>query len=139
MKPMPRFLPIAAAFRMFLLPAILFTTACISLAQPGPGPLRVAIVGLEHGHVEGFLGALPKHTDVELVGIADADPALFAKYKNKYSLAETLFYRSEANMIEKTKPQAVLVYTSIAEHRLRLRLLNHVGFAAVESSVSANM
>ena len=27
-------------------------------------PLKVAIVGLEHGHVEGFLGQLPKHSDV---------------------------------------------------------------------------
>lgn len=29
-------------------------------AQAEP-PLRVAIVGLVHGHVEGFLGQLPKH------------------------------------------------------------------------------
>jgi glucose-fructose oxidoreductase len=131
LKPMPRFLSIAAAFRIFLLPAMLFTTACFSLAQPGPGPLRVAIVGLEHGHVEGFLGALPKHTDVELVGIADSDPALFAKYKNKYSLAETLFYRSEANMIEKTKPQAVLVYTSIAEHRHAIEIAAQYGVSVM--------
>jgi predicted dehydrogenase len=67
--------------------------------------------------VEGFLGALPQHSDVQLVGIADSDPALFAKYQKKYGLAEALYYRSEATMIEKTHPQAVLVYTSIAQHR----------------------
>src|SRR5208337_4614541 len=33
------------------------------------GRLRVAIVGLVHGHVEGFLSALPQHPDVELVGV----------------------------------------------------------------------
>src|ERR1700675_4486995 len=74
-------------------------------------PLKVAIVGLEHGHVEGFLGQLPKHTDVQLVGIADADTALWQKYGKKYALPDTLFYKSEANMIERTRPQAVLVYT----------------------------
>src|SRR5579862_6657382 len=72
-------------------------------------PIKVAIVGLEHGHVEGFLAQLPKHSDVQLVGIADGDPALWEKYGNKYSLAKTLFYKSEANMIERVRPDAVLV------------------------------
>jgi predicted dehydrogenase len=80
-------------------------------------PLRVAVVGLEHGHVEGFLSALGQHPDVQLVGIADADSDLIAKYKRKYSLADSLFFKSEANMIEVRRPDAVLVYTSIAQHR----------------------
>ncbi|HWG21314.1 MAG TPA: Gfo/Idh/MocA family oxidoreductase [Terracidiphilus sp.] len=80
-------------------------------------PLRVAIVGLEHGHVEGFLAALPHHQDVELVGIADADSALLAKYQQKYNLPASLLFTSEAGMIEARRPQAVLVYTSIAQHR----------------------
>lgn len=104
---------------------------CLSYAQQAPPKLRVAIVGLEHGHVEGFLGALPQHTDVELVGIADSDPALFAKYQKKYSLAETLFYRSEANMIEKTHPQAVLVYTSIADHRPAIEIAAQYGVSVM--------
>jgi predicted dehydrogenase len=99
--------------------------------QAQPGPLRVAIVGLTHGHVEGFLSALPQHKDVELVGIADSDPALFAKYKGKYGLSETLFYRSEANMIEKTHPQAVLVYTSIAEHRPAIEIAAQYGVSVM--------
>jgi predicted dehydrogenase len=80
-------------------------------------PLRVAIVGLEHGHVEGFLSALSRHSDVQLVGIADADSSLIEKYQRKYNLADSLFFKSEANMIEVRKPDAVLVYTSIAQHR----------------------
>jgi predicted dehydrogenase len=54
-------------------------------------PLRVAIVGLEHGHVAGFLAELPKHKDVELVGIVDADAALTAKYEKDDSLPHGLF------------------------------------------------
>ena len=78
-------------------------------------------MGLEHGHVEGFLGQLPKHSDVQLVGIADADTTLWQKYGKKYGLADTLFYKSEANMIERTHPQAVLVYTSIGRAPARNR------------------
>jgi len=108
---------------------------CLSLfalaAHAQTAPLRVAIVGLEHGHVEGFLSALPQHRDVELVGIADADPALFAKYRKKYGLAETLFFKSEANMIETRHPQAVLVYTSIAGHRPAIEIAAQYGVSAM--------
>jgi glucose-fructose oxidoreductase len=96
-----------------------------------PTPLRVAIVGLEHGHVEGFLQALPQHNNVQLVGIADADPALTAKYQQKYSLAPTLFYKSEANMIERVHPQAVLVYTSIGEHRHAIGIAAQYGVSVM--------
>ena len=97
----------------------------------GQPPVKVAIVGLEHGHVEGFLSQLPKHSDVQLVGIADADPALWEKYGKKYSLPKTLFYKSEANMIERVRPDAVLVYTSIAEHRHAIEIAAQYGVSAM--------
>ena len=131
MKPMTRLLPFAASFGASLFFAALFAAPSLSVAQQAQPPLRVAIVGLEHGHVEGFLSALPQHTDVELVGIADSDPALFAKYQKKYSLAETLFYKSEANMIENTHPQAVLVYTSIGEHRHAIEIAAQYGVSVM--------
>ncbi len=103
-------------------------------AQPqtaSPPPLRVAIVGLEHGHVEGFLGALSKHREVELVGIADADPELVAKYQKKYSLSDSLFFKSMANMIEVRHPQAVLVYTSVGEHRHAIEIAAQYGLTVM--------
>ena len=106
-------------------------TIGLSASLPAPAQLRVAIVGLEHGHVEGFLQALPQHSNVQLVGIADADPALTAKYQQKYSLAPTLFYKSEANMIERVHPQAVLVYTSIGEHRHAIGIAAQYGVSVM--------
>jgi predicted dehydrogenase len=116
----------ASFLRLFVVLAtfLFFSISSQLNAQDQSHPLRVAIVGLEHGHVEGFLGALPSHHDVELVGIADADSSLIDKYQQKYHLDQTLFYKSEANMIERVKPDAVLVYTSISEHR------NAIGIAA---------
>ena len=96
-----------------------------------PAQLKVAIVGLEHGHVEGFLSQLPKHPDVKLIGIADADSGLCQKYGKKYSLAETLFYKTEANMIERARPDAVLVYTSIAQHRPAIEIAAQYGVSVM--------
>jgi glucose-fructose oxidoreductase len=86
-------------------------------AQGTEAPLRVGIVGLVHGHVEGFLGQLPEHKNVELVGIAESDQALVEKYEKKYGLMRGLFYKDTTSLIQAKHPQAVLVYTSIADHR----------------------
>jgi glucose-fructose oxidoreductase len=103
----------------------------MSRAETPAPPLKVAIVGLEHGHVEGFLAQLSKHSDVELVGIADADSELLAKYQKKYSLPETLFFKSMANMIEVRRPQAVLVYTPISEHRHAIEIAAQYGVSVM--------
>ncbi len=100
-------------------------------AQQNAGPVRVAIVGLAHDHVMGFLGQLPQHHEVELVGIAEADSNLIEKYKAKFHLAETLFFKSEANMIETRHPQAVLVYTPIAEHRHAIGIAAQYGVSSM--------
>jgi predicted dehydrogenase len=98
---------------LFLLSPLL-----ISAQNPSPdGRLRVAIVGLVHDHVAGFLSQLPQRHDVELVGIAEPDPALQAKYQKKYSLPDNLFFKDPAKMIEARRPQALLAYTTIADHR----------------------
>ena len=112
----------------------LFCAAFLASApavQASEAPLRVAIVGLEHGHVDGFLHSLPSHSTVQLVGIADADPALFAKYRAKYGLSETLFFKSMANMIEVRRPQAVLVYTSVGEHRHAIEIAAQYGVSVM--------
>ncbi len=121
-----RFRLFASTFMM-----VLFVAAPLGASAEGSQPLKVAIVGLEHGHVEGFLSQLPKHGDVQLVGIADADTTLWQKYGKKYGLADTLFYKSEANMIERTRPQAVLVYTSIVQHRPAIEIAAQYGVSVM--------
>ncbi len=116
---------------LLFIAATLLASTCTLAAQDQPHPLRVAIVGLEHGHVEGFLGALPSHHDVELVGVADADSSLIAKYQQKFHLDNTLFYKSEANMIERVHPDAVLVYTSISEHRHAIGIAAQYGVSSM--------
>ncbi|HEX4576530.1 MAG TPA: Gfo/Idh/MocA family oxidoreductase [Edaphobacter sp.] len=88
--------------------------------NPAPAqtqPIRVAIVGLVHGHVQGFLHNLPAHPEIQLVGISEPDSALRQHYIDRTHLAANLFFPTEAAMLQSTHPQAILVYTSIAGHR----------------------
>ncbi len=85
-------------------------------AQPA-APIRVAVIGLEHGHVSGFLSSLPQNPEVQLVAIVEPDPALAAKYEKQYKLEHGLFFSDIDTMVAAKKPQALLVYTSIDGHR----------------------
>jgi predicted dehydrogenase len=104
----------SALRRSVSLSIALFAASALAQAQ---APVRVAIVGLVHGHVAGFLPQLPKHPEVQLVGVSDPDPALRQKYAADFHLDPKIFFPSEEAMIEATHPQAVLVYTSVAGHR----------------------
>jgi glucose-fructose oxidoreductase len=93
-----------------------FVTTSNAAAQTTQ-PIRVAIVGLVHGHVQGFLHSLPSHPEIQLVGIAEPDAALRQHYIDRTHLPANLFFPTEAAMLQSAHPQAILVYTSIANHR----------------------
>jgi predicted dehydrogenase len=111
-----------------LLPFSLFAQNGTGSSQ---GPLRVAIVGLVHDHVAGFLAQLPQHPDVELVGIAEPDPALQARFQKKYSLPDNLFFKDMGKMIEARRPQAVLAYTAIEDHRRVIEVAAYYGVSVM--------
>ena len=110
-------------------------------AQSAPKPIRVAIVGLVHGHVQGFLGALPQHPDeATLVAIVEPDTALAAKYEGRYHLAHSLFYTDLEQMLTAQKPDAVLVYTTILDHRRVIEAAAKHGISSmVEKPLSTTM
>ena len=53
---------------------------------PAQPPLRLAIAGLVHGHVSGFLRGAQGAADVQIVGIFDPDAALPQQYGERYKL-----------------------------------------------------
>ena len=90
---------------------------CASLAAAqSEAPLRVAIAGLDHGHVDGFFRALQKRSDVQIVGVFDPDPALHKKYGDLYHIAGDLFFNDLAAMLDKVKPEAVATFTNTFDH-----------------------
>ena len=79
-----------------------------------PEPLRIGVVGLVHPHAEALFDIL-KRNDVQVVGVSESAQEVVAQYVKK-GLDPGLLYRDEAEMIEKTHPQAVLIYTNTYDH-----------------------
>ena len=88
-----------------------------SAAAQTQQPIKVAIVGLTHGHIKGFLHTLPTSKSARLVAIVEPDQQLAEQYRNQYHLDRALFYTDEEAMLNKVHPDAVLGYGTIAEHR----------------------
>jgi predicted dehydrogenase len=80
-------------------------------------PLRVGVVGLVHGHVQGFFQQSLHNPEIEIVGIAEPDGQLLAQYAGRYGFDRSLLFSDLEEMLEKTHPQAVLVYTNTYDHR----------------------
>ena len=78
--------------------------------------LRVAMAGLAHGHADGFLNHIKDRHDVELVGIAEPDKAIFDRYAAKFHLDPKLYHADLDELLTATNPQAVLVYTNTHDH-----------------------
>jgi predicted dehydrogenase len=104
--------------------ALLLVTARDARAQAASNsagasgaPLRVAIAGLVHGHASGFFRQVKNRQDIQIVGISEADRALFDHYAQQNSLDPSLWHADLDEMLAKTHPQAVLAYTNTFDHR----------------------
>ena len=80
-------------------------------------PVRVAIVGLVHSHVRGFLPQALGNPQIQLVGIVEPDLKLAAQIARSYHLGTNLFYASLEALLAKTNVQAVATFTSTFDHR----------------------
>jgi predicted dehydrogenase len=102
--------------RRFLSIALILLFATSGSAQT-TRPLRVAIAGLVHGHVSGFLQRYQHRPDLEIVGIAEPDQKLATQYAERFGLAHERFSSDLDQLLQKTHPDAVLTYTSTFDHR----------------------
>jgi len=84
--------------------------------EPSRAPLRLAIAGLVHGHVSGFLRAAQARQDVEIVGVFDPDAGLRLKYAERYNLPEAALFGDLGAMLERAGANAVAVFTSTFDH-----------------------
>lgn len=93
-------------------------TAQPQAAQPqSSAPLRIGVVGLVHGHVEGFFQHNLHRPDIEIVGITESDRVVRDRYAKQFALRQELFFPSLEDMLQRAKPQAVVVYTDTFDHR----------------------
>jgi len=80
------------------------------------GPLRLGVVGLVHGHVEGLLAQARQRDDIKIVGIYEPNRVLFDRLAAKHKLDSSLHHVSLGAMLDTAKPEAVSVMTSIKDH-----------------------
>jgi predicted dehydrogenase len=79
-------------------------------------PLRLGMVGLVHGHASGFLSRFGTRKDVELVGFAETDGEVAARYAKRFRLDPATIHASVDEMLDRSKPQGVVVFTTTFDH-----------------------
>jgi predicted dehydrogenase len=115
---------------VLILIAAALTCTC-AFAADSNTPVRVAIIGLVHGHAEGLFEALPRNSNVQLVAIVEPDTALANRYAAQFHLDHKLFFTDTERMLNETEPAAVLVYTSIVDHRAAIETAARHGISAM--------
>ena len=99
--------------------ALLVCSASVALGSPHvqpATPLRLAIAGLVHGHVSGFLRGAQSRSDVEIVGVFDADGGLLRTYADRYKLPDSVLFTDLDSMLDRTKPEAVASFSNTYDH-----------------------
>src|SRR4051794_24994825 len=96
--------------------AFLGSMAVVALGGAATPPLRLGMAGLVHGHAAGFLSRYRETKEIELVGIAEPDRDVAARYIQRSRLDPSSVYPSLEAMLDRAKPQAVVAFTSTAGH-----------------------
>jgi predicted dehydrogenase len=101
-----------------LLPLALIASALATHAQSQGGkPLRVAIAGLNHGHVSGFLNnANRRAADITIVAVWDPDKTLLEKYAASNHFTSDQLFSDLDKMLDTVKPEAVATFTDTYSH-----------------------
>jgi len=102
--------------KYFILSLTMFFWALPASAQGRP-PIRVAIIGLVHGHAHGLLRMMPENKNVKLVAIYEPQQDLAGQYVKQYHLETVPVYNDLERLLAEQKPDAVLVYSTISDHR----------------------
>jgi predicted dehydrogenase len=95
--------------------ALLFPNAAAQQTA-GDRPLRLAIAGLVHGHVSGFLRGAQGRQDVEIVGVFDPDKALLQQYGDQFKIPEAARFTNLDDMLRRSTPEAVASFTNTLDH-----------------------
>lgn len=124
-------------FKLLILFSLVSAFSTLAIAESGR--LRMAVVGLEHGHANGFFRRID-YSSVEIVGISEPDAAVAKKYFDRYELDQKLDYRDMSKMLKATRPEAVAVFTSTKAHREVVEICAPMGIhVMVEKPLAVDM
>ena len=116
-----------------------FLLLCMNSITVSGQLLKVGIAGLTHDHVNGIMRQY-KNGEVLIAGIAEADQPLVERYKTKFQLPDSLFYKDLASMLKRVKPDIVMAFNAIAEHLSVVETCAPLGIPVmVEKPLSTNV
>lgn len=103
----------------FLLPlfAVWLLVPAAKSAEEELSKVRVAIAGMVHGHVNGWLRN-DYEDQLELVGVWEPNAEVLGKYAERYDFEESLLYSDLDRLLDEQKPAAVWVFTSTYDHEM---------------------
>ncbi|MBC8004069.1 MAG: Gfo/Idh/MocA family oxidoreductase [Verrucomicrobia bacterium] len=78
-------------------------------------PVRLAVIGMTHGHISFILGRKDKK-DFQLVGVYEPNNELALKLAGRYGFDTGLIYSNLEEMLDKVKPEAAVAFGSVFEH-----------------------
>jgi len=102
-----------SVINFILLITVVHTT--MSAQQPVNKPVKIGIAGLSHSHVLPLLGSY-KNQDFQIVGIAESNSELAGRYAKQFGIDQNIVFSSLDEMLDKTKPDGVVTFTSIFDH-----------------------
>nr|WP_314517895.1 Gfo/Idh/MocA family oxidoreductase [Xanthocytophaga agilis] len=99
---------------------IILFSAMVVIEATAQNPVRLAIAGLSHGHVDWAFNRQSKN-DTKIVGIYEPNPNLVSRYMTRYKLDKSLFFDDLTKMLDQTKPEAVSAFGAISDHIVVVR------------------
>src|SRR4051794_35040643 len=91
-----------------------FLCICAAALWSVPGhadsPVRIAVAGLTHGHVEGFLYEVTHRAGFELVGVAETQRQPIDRYFQKFGIDYGILASDVSELISRFHPDAIAIY-----------------------------
>ncbi|WP_426328621.1 Gfo/Idh/MocA family protein [Pedobacter sp. R-06] len=109
---------------------LLATFAVFFEAKAQQAKLNVAVAGLNHDHIYLIMNSYQKG-EVNIIGIAESNPELIQRFKQRYKLADSLFFHDLPALLQKRKPDAVLAYNAISDHLAVVEAAAPLGIAVM--------
>jgi len=103
---------------LVLILSIAAASPCVAQPKVAPAnrPVRLAIAGLVHGHVQRFIRLAASRPEVQLVGLSDPDAELRTATADKTGVSRALLFADLETMLDKAQPDAVATFTSTYDH-----------------------
>ncbi|PQB07712.1 oxidoreductase [Polaribacter filamentus] len=126
-------------YNLVLLIGMVFFLNTVNAQDENKKPIRLAVVGMSHGHIP-FILKRPNKRDFNLVGFYETNDSLIFKLSEQFNLNSKLIYKDLEKMLDEVKPEAVVAFGSVYDHLMAVEACAPRGIhVMVEKPLAVNM